>query len=258
MRSSVRSFGWISIAGWLILGAIALSGGVHAAAQTQESSLRLDVEQGFAGLDGYMRPGHWSPIRLSIDNRAADDREVLLSWELADEDGDRVLAQRRATLTRQRDGQPVWLYAPIPMTTRDDTRWTLRAIDTANGQQLAEVRIQPNAQQLLRQSETLIAVTSAADLGLNDIAQHATSHEPIKLVRGLSLTRLPDRWHGLQALHALIWTQDLGENPADPLRCPTRRSRRCGAGFTGGVIWWWSCRRWGRPGPSRRWQTCCR
>jgi hypothetical protein len=184
----------------------------------QLDQLRMEIEQGYTGLDGYIRPGSWAPIRLSVDNLAADDREVLFRWELDDPDGDRVVAERRVTLTRQREGQPVWLYAPVPLDTQDQSQWTLRAIDADSQELLASMVRTPNADLLLRESETLIAVTSAGDLGLVDAARHDLSQAPIQLVRGLSLGRLPDRWHGLDALSALIWTQDLGDDPADPLQ----------------------------------------
>ncbi|MBB6431163.1 hypothetical protein [Algisphaera agarilytica] len=193
---------------WLIAGA----------ALAQLDEVRLDIEQGYLGLDGYVRPGTWTPIRLSVDNLAADDRDVIFRWEHRDEDGDRVSAERLATLTRQRDDQPVWLYAAVPMTVDRDTRWNLRAVDAESGELLAAASVQPNDEFLLRNSEQLIAVTSTADLGLNDYQRHTTQQAPVKLVRGLSLPRLPDRWQGLEALSAFVWTQDLGGDPADPLQ----------------------------------------
>ena len=212
MRGSSWCTGW-----WVGLLASWMLGG---SAVAQLEDLRITIEQGYAGLDGYMVPGQWAPIRLSVDNLSADDRDVVFRWQVEDEDGDRVLAQRRATLTRQRDDQPVWLYAPIPRNTRDTTRWTLRALAAGSGQQLANLTFEPQESFLLRQGQTLIGVTSASDLGLNDAGQHVTSHAPIRLVRGLSLGRLPDRWQGLEALHALVWTGDLGDDPTDPLRVP--------------------------------------
>lgn len=191
---------------------------VAGAAQAQLDEVLLDIEQGFLGLDGYVRPGTWTPIRLSVDNLAADDRDVIFRWEHQDEDGDRVSAERKVTLTRQRDDQPVWLYAAVPMTTSRDTRWNLRATDAESGELLAAASVQPNAELLLRDSEQLIAVTSTADLGLTDYQRHETQQAPIQLVRGLSLSRLPDRWQGLEALSTFIWTQDLGGDPADPLQ----------------------------------------
>lgn len=204
---------------WLILvlglwGAVAAGG----AARAQLDEVRLDIEQGFVGLDGYIRPGAWTPIRLSVDNLSADDRDVFLRWEHHDEDGDRVTAERRVTLTRQRDDQPVWLYAAVPMTTNRDTRWNLRAVDAESGALLSSTVVTPNPDLLLRDSEQLIAVTSSADLGINDVQRHETQQAPIRLVRGLSLARLPDRWQGLESLHAMVWTQDLGGDPADPLQ----------------------------------------
>lgn len=203
----------------VLVGCVAMScGGAGGAASAQLNELRMDIEQGYAGLDGFIRPGSWTPIRLSVDNLAADDRDVVFRWEHLDEDGDRVTAQRKVTLTRQRDDQPVWLYAAVPMTTNRDTRWNIRAVDAETGELLASTVYSPNPEALLRNSETLIAVTSTADLGLSDVQRHETQQAPIQLVRGLSLSRLPDRWQGLDALHALIWTQDLGGDPADPLQ----------------------------------------
>ena len=194
-----------------------LAAAVPAAAWGQLNEVTFDVEPGYAGLDGAIRPGAWTPIRLSIDNLSADDREVFVAWEHRDADGDRVVAQRRVTLTRQREDQPVWLYAAAGATTGSDTRWNLRVVDAESGQRLASLTVQPNPDELLRDGETLIAVTSPADLGLTDFERHVASHAPVKLVRGLSLSRLPDRWQGLEALHALVWTPDQGGDPADPL-----------------------------------------
>ncbi|MEO0514164.1 MAG: hypothetical protein AAF086_02570 [Planctomycetota bacterium] len=198
----------------LVVGLCMLAG----AAKAQLDEVLLDIEQGYLGLDGYVRPGTWTPIRLSVDNLAADDRDVIFRWEHQDEDGDRVSAERKVTLTRQRDDQPVWMYAAVPMTTNRDTRWSLRAVDAESGELLAAATAQPNGELLLRDSEQLIAVTTTADLGLTDYQRHETQQAPIQIVRGLSLSRLPDRWQGLEALSAFVWTQDLGGDPADPLQ----------------------------------------
>ncbi|MEM8738191.1 MAG: hypothetical protein AAGG38_06895 [Planctomycetota bacterium] len=198
----------------LVLGLAAVCGGARA----QVDEIRLGIEQGYAGLDGLIRPGSWTPIRVTVDNLSADDRDVFLRWELRDGDGDRVVAQRRVTLTRQREGQPVWLYAAVPVETDAETVWTLRAVDAESGALLASLAVQPQAEALLREDETLVAVTTTAGLGFNDYQRHELQQRPIRLVRGLSLSRLPDRWQGLDALHALVWTQDQGGDPSDPLQ----------------------------------------
>lgn len=200
----------------LVLGfTVSLPGAGAALGQLDE--VRIGVGPGYAGLDGLIRPGAWTPIRVSVDNLSADDRDVLVAWEHLDSDGDRVVAQRRVTLARQRENQPVWLYAAVPATTGSDTRWNLRVVDAESGQLLATLTVQPKAEALLRDGETLIAVTSPANLGLTDFERHDTTHAPVKLVRGLSLSRLPDRWQGLEALNTFVWTPDQGGDPADPL-----------------------------------------
>lgn len=203
---------------WLtgVLSTLVLLLGV--AALGQDAGLRMDVQEGAIGLDGYVRPGAWTPIRLRVDNHSADDREVAFTWEHLDEDGDVVLAERRVTLTRQRDDQTVWLYAAVPNTTSRDNAWVLRAVDVQSGDLLDSITVQPNAERLMTDAPTMLAVSSNADLGLNDYLRHETQHAPLTLVRGISLERLPDRWQGLSSLQTFIWTQDLGGDPADPLQ----------------------------------------
>ncbi|MEL7087173.1 MAG: hypothetical protein AAGL98_01825, partial [Planctomycetota bacterium] len=92
-------FGVATLAG-LLPGFIPAGGVAGAYAQVDE--IRIAVQPGYAGLDGLIRPGAWTPIRVSVDNLSADDRDVFVAWEHRDADGDRVVAQRRVTLTRQR------------------------------------------------------------------------------------------------------------------------------------------------------------
>ena len=187
---------------------------VGAAAQQNAVSIRL-APGGF-GLDGAVRPGSWAGVRLLLDNAGADDRDVTLSWELADEDGDRVVAERRATLARQRADQAVWLYAALPARLGADDRFTARCVDAETGALLASAVFGPDPDRLASPDDTLMVVTSGADLGLSDYGRHETAHAAVRLVRGVSLSTLPDRWTGLQAVSTLVWTPDGGGDPADP------------------------------------------
>ena len=90
-------------------------------------------------------------------------------------------------------------------------------VEAESGALLSSLAVRPRAEQLLRDGETLLAVTSPAELGLADFERHDTTHTPVKVARGLSLGRLPDRWQGLAGLDALVWTPDRGGDPADPL-----------------------------------------
>ena len=98
-------------------------------AEAQQNTVSLRVAPGGFGLDGVVRPGSWAGLRLLLDNPGADDRAVTLSWELADEDGDRVVTQRDVTLARQRDNQAVWLYAALPARLSDCLLYTSDAAD---------------------------------------------------------------------------------------------------------------------------------
>ncbi len=196
----------------------ALTFALNAAAQPADTGVTLTVPPGGLGLDGVIRPGSWMPLRLSLDNASAEDRDIVLSWVHHDSDGDRVAATRRVTLTRQRPGQRAWLYAAAPMTTSAQTRWEVTAADAATGRRLAAITLEPDTSRLVTADTDLVAVTSNADLGLNDYQRHETRHAPLRLVRGLSLDRSPDRWMGLSALSAFVWTRDLGGDPADPLQ----------------------------------------
>jgi len=205
--------GWRRWGGWLAAGLLLA---VTAGAEAQQNAVTLRVAPGGFGLGGAVRPGAWAGVRLLLDHAGAEDRDVAVSWELADEDGDRVVARRNATLARQRDGQAVWLYAALPARLGVDDRFSARCVDAETGELLAAAAFGPDPDRLAASDDTLVAVTSGADLGLSDYGRHETTHAALRLVRGVSLTTLPDRWAGLQAASTLIWTPDGGGDPADP------------------------------------------
>jgi hypothetical protein len=188
------------------------------AAVGQSAGITLTVPAGGLGLDGFIRPGDWAGLAVDIDNPGLDDIDAELAWLHRDQDGDTVAATRRITLTRQRTGQRVWLYAAVPITANVNTTWAVRLTSVDTGELLASLSLQPGADPMLSTQREILAVTSNAELGLNDYLRHETRHAPLSIVRGLSLDRLPDRWMGLYSLKTFIWTQDLGGDPADPLQ----------------------------------------
>ncbi len=180
----------------------------------------LNVERTDVGFSGHVRPGEWVPLRLTVDNPTADDVELRFVWTVEDADGDRVAAERTAVINAQRE-ERLWLYAPLPLEADRDTTWTVQALSTdAEGDNATQTVGEPVSFRVdpTRWAEPgtgLIAVMSEQDLGLDDYAAHATQHEPLSVVRGLSLADLPDRAHALSALDAIIWTADSGGDPAD-------------------------------------------
>ena len=141
-------------------------------AAAQPAGVTMTIPPGGVGLDGVVRPGSWTPLQLSLDNVTAGDRDVVLTWVYGDSDGDRVAARRRLTLTRERPGQRAWLYAAAAMTTGETTRWTVTADDADTGRRLATLAVEPDPSRLVTPGTDLVAVTSNADLGLNDYARH--------------------------------------------------------------------------------------
>src|SRR5687768_2871701 len=98
-------------AGWLaVLFCLAVPG--HTRAQIDGVVLRVDPAG--VGLGGFVQPGTWTPIRLTLENRASQPLRVACRWDLDDADGERVQARREASLTPQRT-QAVWLYGVPPV-----------------------------------------------------------------------------------------------------------------------------------------------
>lgn len=184
-----------------------------AAARGQVADVSLSIEPDAVGVGGVVQPGRWTPMRLEMTNRSSQLRPVVARWILSDEDGDEVLAERTAPLNPGVT-QRVWLYAPVPMTLRQTRGWVVQVIDAETRRELARRRAAPGA--VLAVTSTLIGVCGSVDMGLHDYEPGYTQHEPTMFVRGLQLSQLPDRWYGLESLHALIWTSA----DDDPLNDP--------------------------------------
>ncbi|MEX1017773.1 MAG: hypothetical protein WDZ31_13605 [Phycisphaeraceae bacterium] len=185
-------------------------------ASAQVDDVTLEVEPTDVGLAGAVRPGAWTPLRLTLQNRAAEPREVICRWVVRDFDGDTVHAERSVTLSPNRT-QRVWLYAApaANRSLRDPWMVQVLAVDDAGqpGQLLAYQQIVLRHQ--LEASQSVIAVMSSAGLGFEPYAERFTQHEAITSVRGLTLHNLPDRWYGLTPLQAIVWTRE-GGDPDDP------------------------------------------
>lgn len=192
------------------LALVALLGSLASPLAAQTGGIVMRVDGDAVGLGGAVRPGSWTPLRVNLDNQG-ERREVVVQWRLADVDGDQVLATRRAVANPGRE-QAVWLYGVPPVDTRGDAAWTVQVKDAATGEPIETQTVRPRvpvSQTSPRMS--LIGLAGSAGLGLDPYTEQYTQHEPIGILRGLSLETLPDRWYGLDALHSLIWVQDGGD-----------------------------------------------
>ena len=46
------------------------------------------------GIEGAVRPGTWTPLRLQVNNRTSELRYAAVEWLVKDVDGDVVIARR--------------------------------------------------------------------------------------------------------------------------------------------------------------------
>ena len=187
-----------------------------AAAPGQVSDLGVSVQPADIGIGGIVRPGTWTPMRVTLENRSASSRNVRCQWLLADIDGDRIQVHRSLALTPQRT-QQLWLYA-VPAYNMDNRPdWRVQVIDEDSGELLATQRLTLGTR--LEPRVNMIGVTSPLALDLRRFADDLTQHEEIRFIRGLNPAALPDRWYGLSGLQALIWTPDTAD-PGDPTVMP--------------------------------------
>ncbi len=183
-------------------------------------AVELTVQPHDVGLLGNMRPGSWTPIRLTLESRLDRARAVVCQWVLPDADGDQVYAQRTVTLNPGRR-QRVWLYGTPPASTRPSEGWLVRVVDEATAGELAQVVV--SAPRWLNRLSRAVAVTGALPLGLQAYSQppdsqwseHTVTHnETTRLIAGIEPANLPDRWWGLSTLESLVWTPQGGDPAA--------------------------------------------
>lgn len=183
-------------------------------------SVRIDPR--WVGVQGVVRPGAWTPMRVSLDNHGADPKRVRCRWVLNDGDGDRVYAQRVATVGPQQTH--VWLYAAPSLATKAGDHWRVEVIDEAQGLALGTAQARPRS--VLEQGQCVLGVTGTASLGLEPYTNGVTRHEPCTLLRGIEPSQLPDRWYGLSMLEALIWTPQGGDPGSPAISVDTHRAVR--------------------------------
>lgn len=181
----------------------------------QQSGVLMDIQRDFLGLGGVVQRGVWTPVRVDLTNIGAENVEVTCRWLLRDEDGDELVAERpKITLVPQRQ-VGVWLYANPPMSTRPDETWVFQVVETSSGELIEQAQVQLSTSAVVESSVNLVGLCGFKDLGLSPWTRWSTQHEQLRLVRGLNLQTLPDRWYGLDGLTSLVWFPVEGGEPTD-------------------------------------------
>ena len=206
---------------WLLVPA--LLSGLSDRAMGQVEDVRLQVDRDFIGIGGLVRPGTWTPMRLTLQSLAADNRAVYCRWLLKDHDGDQIIARRLVTLNPNRD-QYVWLYAVPPVNTRPGRAWTVQVVDANSQRVLASTQVTPP--DLIAPRVAVVGTSSVAPLGLDGYTKQYTQHEQLHLLRGMELLTLPDRWQGLAMLQTLIWSSEGGDPGAAGITAAMQQALR--------------------------------
>lgn len=163
---------------------------------------------------GLVRRGSWTPVRLDLFNETPEVRDVVCRWLLSDADGDRVVSERTVTLSPQTD-QSVWLYADPPLTQRLNGEWVFQIVDRDTQQRLAQRTYAPAGSANVDPKVGIIGVCGGPHMGLLSYTRWSTTHEPVRVITGLNLETLPDRWYGLSTLSTLVWNKIDGGDPDD-------------------------------------------
>ncbi|MCH8343413.1 MAG: hypothetical protein IH983_05455 [Planctomycetes bacterium] len=202
----------------------------------QGSDVEVQLEQ--FGVGSAFRPGEIVAIRLSLTSSLDEPTPCWVQWEVPNAEGDVAEYGRSVTLN---PGTPasIWLYAPIPPQASAQTIWTIRVFEERDGRRRRELggkRIAASATGRVDIDTGMIAVIGRARMGLDDYAtprgpwnraNPPGAHEGVRIVSGIEPRDLPDRWEGLKAFEAVVWSdalpQELRVDAAGALREYVRR-----------------------------------
>lgn len=171
------------------------------------------------GVGGGSRPAGWVPVRLSLVDYGNQARNVLVTFNTTDADGDIQAQSREVTLNPGLRTQ-VWLY--LNLSDRVDARWTWEAqvyefTDGAMGRQLGAKVAGPGP--MVDPDTAIIGILGQRDGRLGDYAIRLEADKPpisgneaAAIIKGLRTADLPDRWQGLTMFESLVWMPD--EEPA--------------------------------------------
>lgn len=184
------------------------------AAAAQVTDVTVEIEPGNVGLGGFVRPGAWSPMIVTLDNPSPAARRVRCRWVIPDVDGDPVQFERVVSLTPTRSGR-FFLYGAVPYNTPKQPQWRLLVIDDDSGDVMTSAAVPTG--NVLPPRESAVGIIGSRPLGLQRFEQDLTQHETVRFIRGLDPAKLPDRWQGLDMIETLIWTPETTEmDPSSP------------------------------------------
>jgi hypothetical protein len=218
-----------------LTGLVCLSAGASAQVGT-ETDVVVQLRQ--FGVGNAFRPGAVTAIQVSLTSGLDEAVPCRVQWEVPNAEGDVGEYGRSVTLS---PGTPalVWLYAPLPPHTTRTTIWTIRVFEERDGRRRRELgggQFSPADVNAFRHElkRGMIAVVGRAKMRLDDYGNPWNrrenppgAHEETRIVSGILAQEIPDRWEGLQAFEAIVWSdalpQQLRVDSANALREYVRR-----------------------------------
>ena len=194
---------------------------ISGAALAQDVTITLEN----FGVKSVYRPGDMTGIRFRLLSSLEQPVNVRLVWEAPEAVGDIIEHTRDIALT---PGQPalVWMYGILPTHDKmtNQTLWTIRVFELdeqgRRGRELGASKVSPQTAQQAGQPvppiDGMIGVISQSmtNAGLGDYMvsspgsqRPASFNEALRVINGIGLTDLPDRWFGLASFRTLVWAE---------------------------------------------------
>ena len=217
-----------------VLAATAQAGAMQPA---EDADVEIEVEQ--IGVGNAYRPGAITAMRLVLTSSLDEPTPAWVQWEVPNAEGD-IAEYGRSVVLNPGSRELLWLYAPLSPHTTDNTRWTVRVFEERDGRRRRELggdsRISParTGSARIDLDTGMIAVVGRARMRLEDYSNTWNkrtnppgAHESTRIISGIAPQAMPDRWEGLIAFEAVVWSdavpQQLRVDSAAALREYVRR-----------------------------------
>jgi len=224
----------------VMLGSTTLSAQTDADPGSDPSDAEVTLKVTSFGVGGTARLGDWAGIQVNLFDNGSTPRSIILRVPIRDADGDEAQYDRVVTAS---PGQTLsyWLYGWLPFRDASGDGYEVQAyeaIETAitesnplgyrAGRLLGRTQITARA---ANPTVGFIGIVGANQAGLNqygvNINQRSWApfgHELTLPAAGLTIDTLPDRWQGLMALDAIVWTESTIAR-SDPNRLTPEKAR---------------------------------
>jgi hypothetical protein len=168
------------------------------------------------------RPGDVTGLCVTLRSERAEPIECVVQWDLPNADGDSISHARVVALAPSQPKR-VWLYARLrPSESTVSLASELQLVrvferrDGARVRELGSARVRPSdaarPSEPVEMTQGLVSVIGDDRMGLETLdAQFGSPevpsmNEPTRVLPGVRIDELPDRWEGLSSASAIVWS----------------------------------------------------